>query len=74
MVKHSAPISSYYLGPLSVDSVYFTPTMGQIGMHQLPEVVWSGIIQSYKLCAPDVLRTARIVFVCQLFSPAGWQR
>jgi hypothetical protein len=42
--------------------------MGQIGVDQLPEVVWSRIIQPYKLCAPDVLRTVRIVFSCQLLA------
>ena len=68
MVKRSTPISSYYFGPLSVDSAYFTPPMGQIGVHQLPEVVWGRIIQLYKLCAPDVVHTAWIVFVYQLLA------
>ena len=38
MVKRSGQTSSCYFGPLVVDLAYFTPPMGQIGVHQLPEI------------------------------------
>lgn len=39
MVKRSVPVSSYYFGPPPVDSAYFTPPMGQIGLHHPREIV-----------------------------------
>ncbi|KAI0252657.1 Golgin subfamily A member 7/ERF4 family-domain-containing protein, partial [Lactifluus subvellereus] len=33
------PISSYYFGPPPVDSAYFTPPVGQIGVHHPREIV-----------------------------------
>jgi hypothetical protein len=38
-VKRSVPVSSYYFGPPPVDSAYFTPPMGQIGLHHPREIV-----------------------------------
>lgn len=38
-VKRSYPVSSYYFGPPPPDSAYFTPPVGQIGVHHPREIV-----------------------------------
>jgi len=38
-MKRSVPVSSYYYGPPPADSAYFTPPMGQIGVHHPREIV-----------------------------------
>ncbi|KAH9043789.1 Golgin subfamily A member 7/ERF4 family-domain-containing protein [Lactarius pseudohatsudake] len=38
-VKRSVPISSYYFGPPPADSAFFTPPVGQIGVHHPREIV-----------------------------------
>ena len=37
--KRSVPVSSYYYGPPPANSAYFTPPMGQIGVHHPREIV-----------------------------------
>jgi hypothetical protein len=37
--KRSVPVSSYYFGPPPPDSAYFTPPVGQIGVHHPREIV-----------------------------------
>jgi len=37
--KRSVPVSSYYFGPPPQDSAYFTPPVGQIGVHHPREIV-----------------------------------
>ncbi|KAF8272322.1 Golgin subfamily A member 7/ERF4 family-domain-containing protein [Lactarius quietus] len=38
-VKRSVPVSSYYFGPPPPNSAYFTPPVGQIGVHHPREIV-----------------------------------
>ncbi|KAH9982194.1 Golgin subfamily A member 7/ERF4 family-domain-containing protein [Lactifluus volemus] len=38
-MKRSVPVSSYYYGPPPADSAYFTPPLGQIGVHHPREIV-----------------------------------
>lgn len=38
-MKRQVPVSSYYFGPPPDDSAYFTPPMGQIGVHHPREIV-----------------------------------
>jgi hypothetical protein len=38
-VKRTVPVSSYYFGPPPADSAYFTPPVGQIGVHHPREIV-----------------------------------
>ena len=38
-VKRSVPVSSYYFGPPPPGSAYFTPPVGQIGVHHPREIV-----------------------------------
>ncbi|KAH9005954.1 Golgin subfamily A member 7/ERF4 family-domain-containing protein [Lactarius hatsudake] len=38
-VKRSVPVSSYYFGPPPADSAFFTPPVGQIGVHHPREIV-----------------------------------
>jgi hypothetical protein len=38
-MKRNVPVSSYYFGPPPSDSAYFTPPMGQIGVHHPREIV-----------------------------------
>jgi hypothetical protein len=37
--RHVVPISAYRLGPPPEDSAYFTPPVGQIGVHRPREIV-----------------------------------
>jgi len=37
--KRSVPVSSYYFGPPPPDSAYFTPPVGQIGVHHPREII-----------------------------------
>jgi hypothetical protein len=38
-VKRTVPVSSYYFGPPPPNSAYFTPPVGQIGVHHPREIV-----------------------------------
>jgi hypothetical protein len=38
-MKRNVPVSSYYFGPPPSDSAFFTPPVGQIGVHHPREIV-----------------------------------
>jgi hypothetical protein len=70
--RHVVPISAYRLGPPPEDSAYFTPPVGQIGVHRPREIVrverdyTGGEVVQFSSAYPTDLegRVSIFTFVC----------